>query len=156
MRGTVSLDFLFSIIVMLIIASTLFGIAFLQLEDALAMNVKYKAEIIAMSLGSSINQFSAINPDENSKLSLTINDPKISKPDYMSGGWPDFYALSFRNCTIDIGDVLNVTISYTRMETNIPESISAIYPIVKVSGKSNYLCNETINVLQTKQGLKLL
>ena len=57
------MDFLLSMLVMLLIATVIFGIAYIQTENASAISVKYRAEALAMGMGSAINHYRAIGPE---------------------------------------------------------------------------------------------
>ncbi|MBN3037176.1 MAG: hypothetical protein JW834_01895 [Candidatus Diapherotrites archaeon] len=155
MQGSLSLDFLLSIIVTLVIASVLFGMAFMQIEQASAVSMKYRAEAMAMGVGSAINHFYAIDSEDPSKLTIDFSgrlqdaSGKYLRAGGIGGiGW-NTIALDPMDCTVTVtGNTVNVTIGFYRMENNFQEYVSATYPIVPVKGEAVVQCDSRLEVNQ--------
>jgi hypothetical protein len=147
MRGTISLDLLLSVVVMLVISSAIVGMAFLQLENAAIANAQYKAEALAMGAGSAVNHFQAMRAD-GGELYLSLGD--VSKRSARIGqpGWPDAFALDLSACTVQVsGNVLWLNFTVHRVENNFGEYVNATYPLVSVSGdEAAHACSGTLIV----------
>ncbi len=133
MRGTISLDILLSFIVMLIVSSVIVGTAFVQLENAAIASAQYKAESIAMGVGSAINHFYAIRPVDG-ELRVTPGQLATRSMSIGTPGWPDVYSVSLNKCTVQFdGDILWMNFTLYRVENNLFEYVNASYPLVDVA-----------------------
>jgi hypothetical protein len=147
MRGTISLDLLLSVVVMLVISSAIVGMAFLQLENAAIANAQYKAEALAMGAGSAINHFQAMRAD-GGDLYLSLGDVSKRSARIGQAGWPDAFSLDLLACTMQVnGSVFWLNFTVHRVENNFDEYVNATYPLVTVSGNETAQpCNSTLIV----------
>ncbi|MCD6522730.1 MAG: hypothetical protein J7K68_03195 [Candidatus Diapherotrites archaeon] len=151
-RATISLDFLLSSIVLMLVASILMGFALMQVENASAISVKYKAEAIAIAVGSAINHFRAISPQPDDELKIDIQNigGTATSPivPTTGGNWPKL-SLDLVSCSVHVNettDILTVNLTYQRIESNMLESVIAQYPLVDMKTGVDALCNQTLVV----------
>ena len=80
---------------------------------------------------------------------LLPKNPDFHATSLISGGVPGL-ALDITECTVDIDEatnILNVTLYYYRIETNMEQSVTAKYPLVDVTTKQKIFdCTEEIHV----------
>lgn len=151
-RATISLDFILSSIVLMLVASMLMGFTLMQIENASVISVRYKAEALAISIGSAINHFKSIGPQPSDTMNISIANigGRATAPIVPPTGanWPGI-SLDLISCTININettDILTVNMTYQRMESNFQESVIAQYPLVDMSTGIQALCNQTLIV----------
>ena len=154
MRGSISLDFILSLVIILASASSFFFLAYTQVENTVIASAQYKAEAMAMQVGSAINHFAAIQPETGSYMELNFTGLPESEG-VASFGVPGFSVdIPTAECEIVL-DGLNNTVTVTmlayRMESSQPETITATYPTVKMSnsalyGKLHVPCNGSVHI----------
>ncbi len=154
MHGSITLDFILSLVIVLASASSFFYLAYTQVENTVIASAQYKAEAMAMQIGSAINHFAAIQPEKNSYMELNFTGLPESNGT-ASFGVPGFSVdIPEGNCTVVFNGVNNtVTVSMLayRMESSQPEEIIAVYPTAEMSnsaldGKLQVPCNGTVKV----------
>jgi len=156
MRGSISLDFILSLVILLASASSFFFLAYTQVENTVIASTQYKAEAMAMQVGSAINHFAAIEPGANSYMELNFTGLPESEG-AASFGVPGFSVdIPEDKCNVTIvtvppQDRVVVTMVAYRMESSQPEIINATYPIVDVyseteKGEIQSVCTGGINI----------
>lgn len=148
-RASISIDFLFSLVVALSILVLFFPLAYMQLEDMMVLNFQQKAESMSMGVGSAVNHFHAI---EGTQMTLDLRNPvdgSMGGP--LSGtSLPPGRVLNPVSCKVELNSSRNfvlTNISYIRKETNQEESITAKFPAlvdqVEIKGdKKVFECGE--------------
>lgn len=162
-KAMISLDLLVSIIGLIMVGGALASLGFVQAENSVANSLKFKAESMAMAIGSAINHFDAINPEPGSKLTLNLSDPEPISSDILTSGWPPVGRVSFNSCKVSFvssGNVryVLVNISFYRWDSNMDEFVTGKYPLVGgvtvKSGPNPMGCNGTI-VVDNNMGVTL-
>ena len=148
-----SLDLLVSLIGLVMVGGALASLGFIQAESAISHSLQFKAESMAMAVGSAINNFDAINPETGSNLTLNLSDPEPISSNTLSSGWPPVGRVSFDSCKVSFESLglaryVVVNISFYRWDSNMDESVIGKYPIVHttISGQNTINCNGTIIV----------
>lgn len=155
-RGTLSIDLLISVIVLLIVGEIFYAFSYYQGETALANNMKFKAESHAMAIGSAINHFAAINPESGSHLEMDLYNPEPARDDVTRAGWPYLGKLSFEECTLSFSDIdsgdskyLMVNITFEQWDSGFSRSVIGRYPVVpntQITGDTEINCSGFIDV----------
>jgi hypothetical protein len=153
-RASLTMDFLVSLLILTIAGAFFVNFGFLHAENSIMTGVKYKSEAMAMTVGSAINHFAAINPEPGSELHMDLADPEPSAGSLVGGGWPGIGKVYNAECKIgidDVNDILVVNMTLYRLESDFPESVVARYPLVDVGhssgmGFQKINCNGTITV----------
>ena len=124
MRGSISLDFILSLVIILASASSFFFLAYTQVENTVIASAHYKAEAMAMQIGSAINHFAAIQPETNSYMELNFTGLPESNGT-ASFGVPGFSVdIPSDECTVTVdgvNDIVIVTMAAYRMESSQPQ-----------------------------------
>lgn len=163
-NAALSLDLLVSIIGLVMVGGALASLGFIQAENSVANSLKFKAESMAMAIGSAINHFDAINPESGSSLTLNLSDPEPISSDILTSGWPPVGRVSFDSCKVTfVGGsgspaYVLVNISFYRWDSNMDEFVTGKYPLVSdvhvISASNTMNCNGTI-VVNDNMGVTL-
>lgn len=146
--GMISLDLLVSIIGLLMVGGALASLGFIQAENSVANSLKFKAESMAMAIGSAINHFDAINPEDGSKLVLNLSNPEPISSDILTSGWPPVGRVSFDSCNISFSGgsgspaYVLVNISFYRWDSGTEDFVVGKYPLVT---SINLASTDTVN-----------
>lgn len=150
MRGSITLDFLLSLVLILATIASFFFLAYTQVENTVIASAQYQAEAMAMSIGSSINHFAAIQPGAGSFVVIGLNG--FDSTGFSVDIQPDDCKVSIDT----VNELVVVEITAHRMESIQSETIIAQYPIVDVSNcctvcldTSDMSCNGRISVTET-------
>jgi hypothetical protein len=74
-RAIVSIDFLLTLILLLVATGILISASQPMFHNAAKANAKLKAEALAIGIGSSINHFYAIGAKSGDNLAITVHNP---------------------------------------------------------------------------------
>jgi len=165
MRGSLTLDFILSLVLVLASVASFFALSATQVENTVIASTQHKAEAMAMTVGSAINRFAATQPALDSSITLSLQGLPESQG-VASFGVPGFSAFMTDttqndcNVTIDTTKKLAiVTVTAYRMDSSQPSIVQAAYPIVDVvknCGLSNTLdvsCTGSITARKMGCGL---
>lgn len=132
-----SFDFLICILILLMVGGALVSFGFSQAETSVVNGVKFKSEAYAIALGSAINHFAAINPEEGSFLVLNLSNPEPIGNHTLSGGWPAVGRVSFNSCNVSFSNdaagapkYLIVNFSFNRWDSGFDQFVVGKYPVV--------------------------
>ncbi len=151
MKGTLSLDFIVAMIVVLLLASTVITFAYFQQENIINTEFKVDAEMLATDAGSAINRVVAYTgPNDNVTLTLTPHDITSAR---------GFFGILITDasCSYSVSPYwFNVTVTYTTIGTNRNEVIKGSYPLflhtVLSSGGTSGSCGSSFTLKKTKEG----
>lgn len=121
MRGSITLDLILALVLLIATTSSFFFLAYTQIENTMIASTQYKAEAMAMSVGSAMNHFAAVKPAGASELILEFEPPEN----------PGF-AIDIGTCTVKIFTVqkfVQVDMLVYRMDSSQPERLISRYPI---------------------------
>ncbi|MCD4739730.1 hypothetical protein K8R43_00905 [archaeon] len=151
-RAMISMDLLISVLVLILVGTSMVSFGFTQAESAAAQNLKLKSEAYAMTVGSAINHFSAINPEDGSILVLNLSNPEPIGNHTLTGGWPPVGRTQFISCEMKLSSnavgakYLIVNYTFDRWDSAFEQSVVAHYPLVSnVTASQVYMnCSGTI------------
>lgn len=161
MRGSLTLDFLLALVLVFTSTASFFALAAAQLENTVIESTQFKAEAMAMEIGSAINHFAAIQPGNNSFIKIKLNGLPESEG-VASFGMPGYSVFSdSQSCNVSINsssNIVNVQIIAYRMDSGEPTVINAYYPIVTTVNTDslnpvlNIHCNESFKITARNDG----
>ena len=171
MRGSLTLDFILSLVLVMASVASFFALSAAQVENTVIASTQHKAEAMAMTIGSSINRFAAIQPAEGSSITLALQGLPESQG-VASFGVPGFSVFMGSATTSDCSvmvDSINkklviVRISAYRMDSSQPSMVEASYPIVTTSscdpvralcGSIIVNCSDTLKVTMESGEVKV-
>ncbi|MCK4328071.1 MAG: hypothetical protein KAW41_06440 [Candidatus Diapherotrites archaeon] len=136
MRGSLTLEFILSLVLLIASAGAFFALANAQIENTVVASTQYKAEAMAMSIGSAINHFAALEPGPGSYMELNFTGLPESTGQ-ASFGMPGFSAFATtEECNITYDSRVNqiiVEVTVYRMDSSAPTIVTARYPIVNTA-----------------------
>ncbi len=150
-KGTFSLDLLVTTIIILMMASTVISFVYFEEERILLASYELGAQVMAIGIGSAINQFTAIDPS-GGNITLQLKDISRDPSDIGMTGVPFSNIIVSNvvcNYTISNGNV-TVEITPTFAGTGRTRSVSASYPIFAGSLYKTGNCTDTIFVNYSK------
>lgn len=147
MRGSVTLDFLFSLALLLVTTASLFFVAYTQIENTMIASTQMRAEAMAMAAGSSINHFAAVQPGDGSSMNLTLGG--IADPGFA-------IHINDNDCKATVSQtagLVTVDVLAYRIESSAPERVTARYPIVAgTTANVTVKCSEGLKLSVTTAG----
>ena len=138
-RASISIDFVLSIIALLVVVSALLSFALAEVESAQVNMARLRTEAIAMGIGSAVNRFAAIQPGPGSVLSLDLKlESKDNTPTVL---------LRPSNCNVSFsGGYVEVWLEFATLQSGEDKLVSAKYPTVKTTPTSGLSCDAKITV----------
>ena len=150
MKGSLSLDLLFSILTLLIFAPLFISFADLQMENSAEAAVAHHAEIVAMRTGSSFNHFYAIGPSQGATARLSPIDRSM---DWFAGVTVNNTDVSDADCEIYFRDgFINATISYYNVALARDRTVTALYPVALAVEAGPFNCTSAITFKNNTSG----
>ena len=137
MRGSLTLEFILSLVLLIATAGSFIFLANTQLENTVAASTQLKAEAMAMEVGSAITHFVAAGPAEGSFM---VIDPKGLPESAGQGsfGMPGLAAFATsRECNLSISPYENmvvVDVLVHRQDSEKATRVKAKYPIAGMTG----------------------
>jgi hypothetical protein len=129
MRGTVTLDFVFALVLLIATTASFFFLAFTQIENTAVASTQMRAETLAIATGSAINHFVAVGPAPGSRMELALGG--VGDPEFGVYIGPEDCNVTFNTPA----NIILVEANVYRMESSQPETIWAQYPTVKITNE---------------------
>ncbi|MFC2174676.1 hypothetical protein ACFLQ2_02290 [archaeon] len=151
MRGSLTLEFILSLVLLIATAGGFLMLSYGQIENSVIASTQYKAEAMAMSTGSALTHFFATEPEYGSYMEMDFRGLPQEAAGQSSFGMPGFgvYA-SGQECNVSIdidNSMVIVNILVYRIESSEPELVTAKYPFA--SGVSAGACSGEITLVKT-------
>ena len=121
-NGSVSLDFIVAMIIVMIMAAIVLSFTYFQQEQIIKSGLKLRVEEMAVSTGSAINRFISSGPEDGSVINITVHNVT---------GFP-FYGILFDidNCSYNVSDYnITITVGYTMKGTGQTGEVKGRYPV---------------------------
>ncbi len=125
MKGSLSLDFIVAMIVVMTLASVVITFAYFQQEKIVEAGFRVGAELLAINVGSTLNRIVAIT-DPNDEIEATITPHDITTTHGFFG-----VIVDSTECHYNISSgYLFVTITYHMSGTGRSGKVIAEYPVI--------------------------
>jgi len=145
-RASLSLDLIFSIAALLLVVTMLTSFSLSQVERTQFGIARFRAESVAMQVGSAVNRFAAISPEYNSLLSLDLNIQPQNPASF----------LQVTNCNVSFsGSYVEVYLGFAPLYSNQDKIVFARYPTVTTRPSKEFSCQDSVHVEQKVGGLNI-
>jgi len=165
MRGSLSLEFMLSLVLLLATATGFLLLAYTQVENTVVASTQYKAEAMAMTVGSAVSHFIATEPGYGSQLLMNFTG-LLESEGAASFGMPGFSVYAdHKDCNVTVSTLKSkviVDVMIYRMDSGQAELVTAVYPFASPKvycnigvGDITVRCDKGINLTMGSSYLDL-